>query len=296
MTDASESTEGTKLDVGASGADTGNGAQGSNTEAADPFAGLETGTREWIGTKGYKTVADVAKAAHSAESLIGKSVRVPGPDAKEEDWNQFFAKAGRPETPDGYELSRPESLPEDAFEENAKALKEAAHKAGLTTRQAAAMSDFIFGAAAETIGAQRQQQQEAASAATTELAKAFGGEPGTDAFKGAMHLTTRALTDMGGKEIMEDLKAAGLVSDEGHILNARIATAFWKVGKALYKEDDLHRGEGASAENPFKDGRDAPGMMTKQMELIRKDRPRAERLMREAGRDPKEWFGTPIAA
>ena len=59
--------------AGASGG-AGNGA------AADPFIGLETGTRDWIGTKGYKSVSDVAKALRmslaSASALSERLVRL----------------------------------------------------------------------------------------------------------------------------------------------------------------------------------------------------------------------------
>ncbi len=275
--------------AGAPAADKGGGGEGSSAAASDPFTGLETGTREWIGTKGYKSVGDLAKAARDAESLIGSSIRVPGADAKDEDWTKVFARLGRPETPDGYEIARPESLPEDAFAENAKALKEVAHKAGLTPRQAKAVGDFIFGAADANLKAQTEQAQADALAATTELEKTFGGDSSSDAFKGAMQLAGRALAEMGGDKLMADLKATGLVSEEGHIRNAGIASAFWKVGKALHTEHGLHRGDTASgAENPFKDGPNK-GNMTEQMRAIRNDRDKAKRLMREAGHDPKDW-------
>jgi len=290
MTDAKDGSA-TVLEPNAGSPPAANGGsdQGSNGNAADPLAGLETGSREWAEKNGVKSIADAITAAREAQSLIGKSVQLPGDDAKDEDWTKVFARLGRPETPDGYEIPRPDALPEDAFQADAKALKEIAHKAGLTPRQVKAVGEFIFGAAATNLQAQAEQTRAAAVAATTELEKEFGGASSSDAFKGAMHLAGRALAEMGGKEIMDDLRAAGLVSDDGHILNARIAKAFWNVGKALYREDGLHRGDPASgAENPFKDGPDK-GNMTEQSRLIKADPVKAKTLMREAGRKPSEW-------
>jgi len=69
--------------------------------------------------------APVAPAAPAA--LV-----VPGKDATPEDWSAFYAQIGRPETPDGYELSVPDG-DDGSF---AKQMAPVLHKHGVTAEQA----------------------------------------------------------------------------------------------------------------------------------------------------------------
>ena len=301
MTDDNGSATQLAADAGTPDSANGNGDQGSNASAADPFSGLDTGTREWVGNKGYKSVADIAQAARNAESLIGRSVQLPGDDAKPEDIDQFMSKVTakfRPEKADGYQLKPPDGLPDgmsidDGF---TTSFREAAHKAGLTAQQAAAMFGWTVDQSATATRASNEATAEAATAATKALEAKFGGASGSDQFKQGMQYANLAVKKLGGDALVSGLKDAGLLSDEGSILNAPLAIAFHEAGKALFTEDGLERGVGGSAsgENPF-DGPADKLNWTKIHMAIKQDRPNAIRLIRAANKNPAD-FGIRDAA
>jgi len=110
---------------------------------------------EWLKTNGideadhaglskFADVKSLAKSYRELEKSRGNATAVPGADAKPEEWDAFYAKAGRPEAPDKYELKKPEfkgldySLPEPVE----KGFRDVAHKAGLNPRQAQALMDW----------------------------------------------------------------------------------------------------------------------------------------------------------
>lgn len=261
---------------------------GSNGGAADPFAGLETGARDWVGTKGYKTNGDVVSALQNAESLIGKSIQLPGADAKPEDWDKVYDRLGRPKDA-AYEFKLPEGLPETfAYDgERAKAFKSVAHKAGLTQKQAAIIHDeetkanaAAFAKVAETVTAN-------AAAATQTLEKAWGPKD-SDGFKQGVNLAVRAIEGLdkvpGVAGLQKALEGAGLLVG-GVVVDPTIALALAHVGKALFKEDTLETGGSAAGENPFTDG----GNMTVQMQMIANDKARALRLISAAGKKPTDF-------
>lgn len=265
------------------------------SDAADPFAGLETGTREWVGTKGYKSVGDIAKAAQNAESLIGKSVQIPDADAKPEDWDKFYGKVGRPEKSDGYEFKLPDGVPKEMpyDGEFANGFKPIAHQLGLTAKQAAGVHDFYVGQAAGYFGKQSEAKTQQVVAATAALEEKWGPS-GSEAFQAKVDSSIRALKGLG---IEEDLRAAGLMSSvsgpEGKTYNVvthpKIAMALAEIGSKLFREDGLVTGQGgAVVDNPFKDG-PGKGNITDQMVAIRKDKAGAIRSMRAAGHKPEDF-------
>lgn len=83
----------------------------------------------------FKSVEDLAKSYVHAQSLIGrKGVIVPSSD-DDPGWDQVYQALGRPDSPDGYELERPEV--EHYDEELEKQFRQVAHQAGLSKRQVA---------------------------------------------------------------------------------------------------------------------------------------------------------------
>lgn len=254
----------------------------NNGSAADPFAGLETGTREWIGTKGYKSVADIAKAAHSAESLIGRSVQIPGDDAKPEDLQKFYGKLGRPENAEGYEFKLPEGIPEDLpyDAEFAGSFKPIAHELGLSGKQAAGLHDWFVKTQAEGYGKSREAMA-ANAVKATETFEAKWGPQDSETFKGKIAVADRALEGLGIKQAFE---ATGLLGPGGIVLDPAIGLALAQVGEVMFKEDSLESGGGSYADNPF-----AGGDLTEQMKAIKADRPRALRMIAAAGKKPGDF-------
>lgn len=99
--------------------------------------GFDDDTRGWIRAGGFKGPADVVKKARELEGTIGNRIAIPGEKAKPEEWNTFFAKLGRPESSDKYDLGdfKPrKDLPWN--DGHQKLMLGEFHKLGMTNRQA----------------------------------------------------------------------------------------------------------------------------------------------------------------
>ena len=112
--------------------------------------GIPADIRDGLGD--VSSVADLAKGYVNAQSMIGNSIRIPGSEAGQEDWDKFYGKfenvpglarynpddlsslyeaAGRPADAKGYNI---EGAPEGFLE--------AAHAAGLNRQQAEALLEY----------------------------------------------------------------------------------------------------------------------------------------------------------
>lgn len=268
-----------------------NGSQVTNSQqtngAADPFSGLEAGTREWIGTAGIKDVSALAEKARGAEALIGRSVQIPGAEAKPEDWDKFYGKLGRPENADGYEFKLPENLPAELpyDGEFAGSFKAEAHKEGLTGKQAANLHDWFVQNQAGLF-AKSQETMAADAVKATEAFEAKWGPSGSDTFKSKADYAVRALDGLGLKDAFH---ARGLLAKAGErdniVIDPTIGFALAQIGEAMFKEDTLESQEGGRvSDNPF-----TGTNMTEQMRAIRADRPRALRMIAAAGKKPSDF-------
>lgn len=124
--------------------------------------------------KGWKGPADVLGSYAGLEKLMGQDkIAIPGKDAKPEDWDGVWKKLGRPEKPDGYQFQKPEGFDgyDDAF---AGAYRDAAHKAGLTPRQAAALHDWWVGNAKDGAGKHAEAVKARDEEVKTQIAKEWG--------------------------------------------------------------------------------------------------------------------------
>lgn len=176
-------------------------------------------------------------------SLIGQSLRVPGPDATPEAWEQFYAKLssktdrvmpkpdptdegqmaalykalGRPDEASGYELS--EELP-GVDPERLGFLKNAAHKAGLTNKQFSDALTEIARADAE----QMQQYHEHVQAGVKELR----GEWAT-AFDERVEAGKTVAEKLGAPPELIEALSQGTA-------NAQTQRFLWNVAKAIGTE------------------------------------------------------------
>lgn len=265
------------------------------TEEGDKtFADLDEDTRTWLEKRGLKSIAEVAKTAHEQSKLLGNAIRIPGKDATEEEREAFLNKLGRPEKPDGYKFAPPENLPEGLpyDGERAKGFADLAHKLGLTADQAKGIHDW---AAENAIGdfkagseVKHQQTVETAKAETEKLVKAWGPLDG-ETMKVNLSFADKALNEIGGPEALAEFRRVGLIGSEGDkvVTSAPIAMMLAKIGRTLYKEDDVLRGNPSKLNNPFEDGKDFN--VTAQMKLIRADRAGALEMIAAAGKKPSDF-------
>jgi len=90
-----------------------------------------------------ETPANLAKSYVELEKGFHGRVKIPDEKTTEQERNEFYNKLGRPETPDKYELKRPEKLPEGmGYDENfEKSMKMLAYNAGLSQSQLSVLAD-----------------------------------------------------------------------------------------------------------------------------------------------------------
>lgn len=274
-----------------------------------PFEGLEPETMEWLEKNEVKDVAGLAKMASNQASLLGSAIRVPGDDASDEDKSAFLDKLKElndangialateaPETPQGYEFTVPENLPEDMpyDADRANSFKEFAHSIKLSSEQASALHDWFVNQTVEDFGTIGEQQaartEEIATAEREKLTKRWGPMDGETA-RANMAFADKAIREVGGEELVEAFKRRGILSEDNLVLDETIAVAFANVGMALYSEDQVLQGDPTVVGNPFEEGSEH-WSMTKQMQIWKADQNKAYNLIAAAGRKPSD-FGLP---
>lgn len=254
----------------------------------DPFSGLQDeGTRKWVETKGYKSFEDIAKAAQNAEQKLGTSLTPPKDDAPKEEWDKFYGKLGRPETPDAYDFKRPEGLPEDMpySDELASSAKSWMHEAGLNAKQAQTVHDKFASYMADQQKAVATQQAEAVTRTADDLVKEWGPED-SEGFKTKLAMADRAMKKLG---LTEAYQKSGLILADGSVTDPQIAKAFAAIGETMFKEDTIGSDGLPVTENPFKKGPNGQRNVTGISQLVKNDPERAKRLAREAGENPVNW-------
>lgn len=201
-----------------------------NLEAVDWSKHIPTDLSKekmWEPLKG-KPLGDVLKGYAEGQKYIGGSVRIPGKDAKPEEWEKFYAKTGRPEAADKYGTAMPD-LPEGYAWDTGQmeSFFKTAHKAGLSTSQAQVLVDWY---AADQRGVLKAGG-EALAVAETALKDEWKA-----AYPKNLGLAKAAAREIGGKELIDLLDQTGLGN------HPVILKAFAKLGRS-YAEDGLISGE-----------------------------------------------------
>jgi len=151
----------------------------------------------WDGVKG-KPLGEVLKGYAEAQKYIGGAIRVPKPDATPEERDKFYAKLGRPETPDKYGVEFP-TLPEGLSWDQSAQQKffGVAHQYGLTPSQARGLIDwyteYAVGQQDAVSNTTAREDAEAREAAKSALTKQWGPPTGAT-YQRNWTLATKALT------------------------------------------------------------------------------------------------------
>lgn len=260
--------------------------QGSNGGAANWVAGLQAEeNRALVEAKQWASPDDALKSYRELQTHASKALTVPGDNATAEDWDRFYSKLGRPETPDKYELKlNTEAVPQDFpyDEKSAIEFRNWAHDAGLSPRQAQALHDKFVGYQANGFNTARQAVEKAQGDAHREIVREWG-DPDTNGYRQNVELMSRAVAQLGLKD---SLIKGGIISADGSVLDHKVAFAFAKVGKELYGEDTMATNANGVLKNPFSD--DAFNL-TEQGRLVRDDPRKAAALMRAAGKNPASY-------
>lgn len=121
-----------------------------------------------------------------------KGIAIPAADATEEQKNAFQAELrksrGVPDNADGYQLTRPEGLPENIdFQKETAALRELAHKHGWTAAETDAIIALDIERQKAIAAEQQAQDAEIIKTAQAEMTKRWGDKPDQ-----ALNLAARA--------------------------------------------------------------------------------------------------------
>lgn len=153
--------------------------------------------------KSIATIQDIPNLVRSfknAQSMIGADkVVLPGKYATDEDYNEFYSKTGRPDTPDGYELE----MGENPNEEMGNWFRETAHQFGLNGKQAQGLLTAYNALEQNQAQAQTENYQELQQAVSKELKKEYG-----DAFDDRLALGNGLVNEFGGGKELSELQLA----------------------------------------------------------------------------------------
>jgi len=92
-----------------------------------------------------KNVESLAKSyVHVRKQVPLDKIAKPNEHWSDDDWNEWYAAGGRPETPQDYQMAKPDDWPEDApwQEELIEGYQNLFHKLGLSTKQVEAIFNY----------------------------------------------------------------------------------------------------------------------------------------------------------
>lgn len=188
----------------------------------------------------------LAKGYAHSQKMIGGSIRLPAKDAPPEEFTALrtrLAEAGvldaPPPAPDKYSARL--NLPEghEADPGMTSRFFKVAHDHGLSDKQAQAMLDLYV----EQAGAAKEKLGGSATETMQLLEKEYGG-----ATKQYLSYAQRAVSEVGGQELMQVLDSTGLGN------HPALVKAFIRVGKMMAEDDPIFAettsggGESAQAE------------------------------------------------
>jgi hypothetical protein len=171
--------------------------------------------------KKLNSPADAVKGWQSAEKLLGvpaeQLLRIPGADAKPEDFNPIYDRLGRPKDATEYKLP----IPEGDNGEFAKKMAPILHKHGLTSRQAEGLANDWNGVMIETAKTMAEEQNIQETADLESLKKEWGG-----AYDQRVELGRRAV-----RQFAPDQETLGAL--EKSLGTAKLIKLFAKIGEGL---------------------------------------------------------------
>lgn len=130
------------------------------------------------GHKSLEHIQDVgalAKSYVNAQSMIGADkLAIPGKHATDDDWNEVYARLGRPDSPEGYELQNNLAEGVEADDGMLDWYRQTAHEIGLTPTQAQKLLDKYNGELGARVPIDDGKAQEMIARTESELRREYG--------------------------------------------------------------------------------------------------------------------------
>jgi len=187
--------------------------------------------------KDYKDANALAKSHVNLQKLLGGD-KIPAPkdDWTAEQWNELYARLGRPESPDKYAFKVAEGFPVD--DPLLKDMTAIMHASGLSTKQVAAVLEGYSGKVMGHLANEKTQQAKAAAETTAALQKEYG-----DKFEEQLNYARYAVKELGDEALIKAL-------NETHLTNsAPLVKLMAKAGRLLASD----RASGQAATGSFGD-------------------------------------------
>lgn len=184
----------------------------------------------------YTTVKAFAEGHEALLSKLGTSVSIPNKDSTQEQWNDFYAKIGRPESADKYEFedNLPEGLEIDEKLDND--YRTLAYDIGLTATQAQKLRAFYNSAVeAAYLGNQKEVQTRLAETHeknVNEIKEMWGGD-----YKVKTKIAMNTARQVLSQETLDYLDATGLGN------NAKFVKDFYELSKRLSGDSRFIEGQ-----------------------------------------------------
>ncbi len=166
-------------------------------------AGIDENMRGDLTLKATKSVKGLASQLVNAQKMIGKTgnmVTVPDEKSTEAEWNEFYSKTGRLETPDDYQITHVQEVGEIDNELEA-AFKNYVHSKGLRPDVVQGLIDMDD----QRMIAMRQAHEKAQENAMLEADEAFKKQWGA-AYEERKALANRMLADNTDERTIDHIK------------------------------------------------------------------------------------------
>jgi len=230
---------------GGNGGGQGGGAGDSGTTTAFDWAG-SLGERhsefvETLTAKGWKSPADALAAYTQLEKDSAGRVAIPGDGASDEERAAFWKAIGRPDTVEGYGLTRPENMPEAEWDdERMGRFAAAAHALGMPAAHVKGVIDWLAKDTAEQIAAFEADLPNRQKAHQDNLTAALQKEFGAKADQ-QRDLAARAFRTY----VTDEQAEAGINALSATVGDINVIKMFAKIGADI-GESSLKGGGGSS--------------------------------------------------
>lgn len=157
---------------GGAGGESGNGGDTGGNDALAWMNNLPDEDKAFVANKGWKDPANVIRGYRDLEKMRGvpaeRLLRMPEDGAPQDEFDQFYSKLGRPDTPDGYEM------PKEGDQDFQKWARSTFHKMGIPAKAAKGLIEAYNNYAAERIKASTEDAQFKIQNERRELEKDWG--------------------------------------------------------------------------------------------------------------------------
>lgn len=189
----------------------------------------------WDGEKKSGRYEDLAKGYTHLEKLLGtEKVPIPTSDDDQEAWDRWYKAAGRPDSTDAYEFTRPDQLPDGlGYDEDLeKHFRARAYGLGLNKKQATGLYEDFVKTQIERHGAYQTSQKNARIQAEDAMRREFGSQ-----FDAKMQKANVAMAAFADAEFRQRLDKTGLGNDPDMI------RTFIKIGEQMTGDTRLPKAE-----------------------------------------------------